>query len=132
MSVEPVARLGQILEDLFTAARDGRGPSAALLCEPLAEAVTFLANVIQVSEEDQTQWLTEHAPTLKELGKRIEDLGRQSAASVPAPPETATATTLSLRLHRRRRRSCPTRLLPLLPPVKGETPRQWFGSLLKV
>ena len=96
MSVEPVARLGQALEDLFTAARDGRDPRAAVLCDPLAEALALLASAIQVTEEDHSRWLAEHVPVMQELCARLEELGRRPSAAVPVPAEPLPASPTSI------------------------------------
>ena len=96
VSVEPVARLGRVLEDLFTAARDGSHPSAAVLCDPLAEALALLASAIQMTEEDQSHWFAERAPVMQELCERLEELGRRPSAAVPVLAEPRPGSTPSI------------------------------------
>ena len=87
IQMQPVAQLGQVLEDLFTAARAGHDPCTDEFGDLLAEALAFLAQVIQVTEEDQPQWLTEHTAALNALCERFAELGQRSSAPAPAPPE---------------------------------------------
>jgi two-component system, chemotaxis family, sensor histidine kinase and response regulator WspE len=89
--VEPVARVGQVLEEVVTAARDGRVAPAALTLETLDEAVALLAQVVLVSDDSLPGWLEEHGAELSWLGQRLHDLIQLQPAAPPplsAPRET--------------------------------------------
>ncbi len=87
--VEPVTRLGQALEQVFTAARDGRTRLGAESLDSLAEATAFLAEVIQVEEEDLPAWLEEHGAAWNGLGERLQGLVLPRGA--PASPAVTAA-----------------------------------------
>jgi two-component system sensor histidine kinase and response regulator WspE len=96
VSVEPVARLGRVLEGLFTTARDGGGAAAAAIGDPLAEAIAFLAGAIQVTDEDQPRWFAEHSAAVDALCARLEGLTLRPAVSAPSPePPPASPTSSS-------------------------------------
>jgi two-component system sensor histidine kinase and response regulator WspE len=82
--VEPVALLGRVLEAVFTAARDGRALLAADTLAPLVQATAFLADVIQITEEDLPGWLEEHGKEWNALCERLQGFVPQEPA-VPAP-----------------------------------------------
>jgi two-component system sensor histidine kinase and response regulator WspE len=95
VNVEPVARLGRVLEGLFTAARDGGGAAAAVIGDPLAEAIAFLAGAIQVTEEDQPCWFAEQSAAVDALCARLEGLTHRPSVPAP-PPESPPASPTSV------------------------------------
>jgi two-component system sensor histidine kinase and response regulator WspE len=90
VGVGPVARLGQTLEEVFSAAREGRARLDAGAAGPLPESTSLLAELIQVSDDDLPGWLSGHGADLDGLCTRIQALiGQQPTAPVQPPAPVA-------------------------------------------
>jgi two-component system sensor histidine kinase and response regulator WspE len=92
VGAEPIARVGQALEAAMSVMRERREPLPARSLDLLFEAVTRLAEVIQVGEEDLPGWLEKHGAELKQVCDGLEGLLRpQPAVEAVSPPPPALA-----------------------------------------
>jgi two-component system sensor histidine kinase and response regulator WspE len=94
VGLEAIARLGQILEELFTAAQDEPGLLATVPADPLREAIALLAEVIRVNDEDLPHWPEVQGTKLADLCERLQGLTRhQPAEPAPTAPLLPAPTT---------------------------------------
>jgi two-component system, chemotaxis family, sensor histidine kinase and response regulator WspE len=94
--VESVARVGQLIEEEFTALRDGRATLATPTLEAIEEATALLAEVVLKSDDSLPGWLEEHRAELNRLCERLQELIRPQPAAPPTPSvPQATAPALS-------------------------------------
>ncbi|MFL5241239.1 MAG: response regulator [Gemmataceae bacterium] len=83
--VEPVAQLGQALENLFVAKRDGRMINSALPYAALTITIAYLADVIGVGEEELPAWCEAHSADAAEVQRNLQ--------GNPTTPGAATNNT---------------------------------------
>lgn len=80
--VEPVAQLGQALEQVFVAAREGRIPPSGASVDLMADATALLAAMLPVGEAELPGWLAEHSAEFNHLCDRL----RKICQPQPAAP----------------------------------------------
>jgi two-component system sensor histidine kinase and response regulator WspE len=87
VQLAPISSLGQSLEGLFTALRNGTVAFTPLDGGLIAETMAFLAEAIQIEEEELSAWTEQHSAMAERLAAQLsERVSQPSSLSMPPVP----------------------------------------------